>query len=307
MSAGVLGRSLELYFIDGRPDGMLTAEVFNWTGHVLVTPRTRLKEALARPQSSFTGVYLLLGERDGKPLAYIGEGEDIAARMKSHEANKDWWTTAVLVTSAANNLHKAHAKFLESRLVEEARKVGVMPLDNGNTPPRPGLSESARANMEAFLDYLFMVLPAVRIDMFVQNVRPAESPAIIPPRSSPEPAQPTMMPSRVRFSLETKKHGLTATALLEDGEFVVQAGSQARDRHRKPDGSSSYAHLFDELMRAGVLRPNGDHCVFAENYAFRSPSAAATVVLGFSANGTIVWKTTTGQTYKDWEAAQLAD
>ena len=56
MSAGVMGRSLELYFIDGRPDGMLTAEVFNWTGHVLVTPRTRLKEALARPQSSFTGV-----------------------------------------------------------------------------------------------------------------------------------------------------------------------------------------------------------------------------------------------------------
>lgn len=306
MSAGVLGRSLELYFIDGRPDGMLTAEVFNWTGHVLVTPRTRLKEALARPQSSFTGVYLLLGERDGKPLAYIGEGEDIAARMKSHEANKDWWTTAVLVTSAANNLHKAHAKFLESRLVEEARKVGVMPLDNGNTPPRPGLSESARANMEAFLDYLFMVLPAVRIDMFVQNVRPAEPPAIAPPSFSPEPV-PRLSPSRVRFSLETKKHGLTATALLEDGEFVVQAGSQARNRHDKPDGSSSYAHLFDELMRAEVLRPNGDHYVFAENYAFRSPSAAATVVLGFSANGTIVWKTATGQTYKDWEAAQLAD
>lgn len=306
MSAGVMGRSLELYFIDGRPDGMLTAEVFNWTGHVLVTPRTRLKEALARPQSSFTGVYLLLGERDGKPLAYIGEGEDIAARMKSHEANKDWWTTVVLVTSAANNLHKAHAKFLESRLVEEARNVGVMPLDNGNTPPRPGLSESARANMESFLDYLFMVLPAVRIDMFVQNVRPAEPPAISPPSFSPEPV-PRLSPSRVRFSLETKKHGLTATALLEDGEFVVQAGSQARGRQDKPDGASSYAHLFDELMRAGVLRPNGDHCVFAENYAFRSPSAAATVVLGFSANGTIVWKTATGQTYKEWEAAQLAD
>lgn len=306
MSGGVLGRSLELYFIDGRPDGMLTAEVFNWTGHVLVTPRTRLKEALSRPQSSFTGVYLLLGERDGKPLAYIGEGEDIAARMKSHEANKDWWTTAVLVTSAANNLHKAHAKFLESRLVEEARKVGVMPLDNGNTPPRPGLSESARANMEAFLDYLFMVLPAVRIDMFVQNVRPAEPPASIAPTSPREPA-PRPASTGVRFSLEAKKHGLTATALLDDGEFVVLAGSQARGREDKPDGSSSYAHLFDELMRAGVLRPNGDHCVFAENYAFRSPSAAATVVLGFSANGTIIWKTATGQTYKDWEAAQLAD
>lgn len=305
MNAGVLGRSLELYFIDGRPDGMLTAEVFNWTGHVLVTPRTRLKEALARPQSSFTGVYLLLGERDGKPLAYIGEGEDIAARMRSHEAGKDWWTTAVLVTSAANNLHKAHAKFLESRLVEEARKVGVMPLDNGNTPPRPGLSESARANMEAFLDYLFMVLPAVRIDMFVQNVRPS-MPVDRPELELVAQPQPLGTSGTARFLLETRKHDLKATAVLEDGEFVVQAGSQARSREGVSE-VSSYAHLFDELTRAGVLKPTGGNYVFVENYAFRSPSAAATVVLGFSANGTIVWKTPDGQTYKDWEAAQLAD
>jgi hypothetical protein len=27
-----LGRSLELYYIDGKPDGMLAAELFNWTG-----------------------------------------------------------------------------------------------------------------------------------------------------------------------------------------------------------------------------------------------------------------------------------
>jgi hypothetical protein len=32
------GRSLELFFIDGIPEGMLTAEVFNWTGHVLMAP-----------------------------------------------------------------------------------------------------------------------------------------------------------------------------------------------------------------------------------------------------------------------------
>ena len=40
MTAGTTGRSLELFFIDGKPDGMQTAEVFNWTGHVLMTPRT---------------------------------------------------------------------------------------------------------------------------------------------------------------------------------------------------------------------------------------------------------------------------
>ena len=38
------GRSLQLYFVDGRPDGMLTAEVFNWTGHVLMAPRTQIAD-----------------------------------------------------------------------------------------------------------------------------------------------------------------------------------------------------------------------------------------------------------------------
>ncbi|WP_374386510.1 GIY-YIG nuclease family protein [Brevundimonas sp.] len=303
MNGGVLGRSLELYFIEGRPDGMLTAEVFNWTGHVLVAPRTRLKEALARTQSSFTGVYLLIGERDGKPLAYIGEGEDIAARMKSHEASKDWWSTAVLVTSAANNLHKAHAKFLESRLVEEARKVGVMPLDNGNTPPRPGLSESARANMEAFLDYLFMVLPAVRIDMFVQKMRPT-GPAV--EMASRTTAMPTATEATA-FHLENRKHGLRADALLIDGEFVVQAGSLAQGKSDFGLGIGSYSELIRELVATGVLVRDGEHYKFSSSYAFRSPSAAGAVVLGYNVNGTTVWRTSNGQTYKDWEAARLAD
>ena len=39
------GLSLELHYIDGDPEGMLTAEVFNWTGHVLKTPRIQISEA----------------------------------------------------------------------------------------------------------------------------------------------------------------------------------------------------------------------------------------------------------------------
>lgn len=56
------GRSLELYFIDGKPDGLLTAEVFNWTGHILMAPRTQLANALKRPEARRTGVYILLGD-----------------------------------------------------------------------------------------------------------------------------------------------------------------------------------------------------------------------------------------------------
>ncbi|MDB2692084.1 GIY-YIG nuclease family protein, partial [Luminiphilus sp.] len=110
--------TLELFFVDGKPDGMLTAEVFGWTGHILVAPRTRLAEALKRKESSYTGVYVLLGDVDGDSMAYVGEGESVANRIKSHDAKKDWWTRVVFITSAANNLHKAHAQYLEAKLIQ---------------------------------------------------------------------------------------------------------------------------------------------------------------------------------------------
>ncbi len=288
------GRSLELYFVDGKPDGMLTAKVFNWTGHVLMAPRTQIRTALSREEARYTGVYILLGERDGEPFAYIGEGEDISDRIRNHDTNKDWWTSAVLVTSAADNLNKAHVKYLEARLVEEARGVGRVTLENGTTPTRPGLSEADQANMEAFLDYLLMVVPALRIDMFIRNTRPTQ------------PVGATSVGPV--FELVNLKHGLKATAVLQDGEFVVEAGSIARSEwHGKGNWDNHCARLLDQLKKTGVLQLDGQHCVFTQNYAFNSPSAAATVVSGRPAGGPVEWKVKgTRQTYKDWEAAQLA-
>lgn len=33
------GRSIRLFLVDGSPSGLLTAEIMNWTGHVLTGPR----------------------------------------------------------------------------------------------------------------------------------------------------------------------------------------------------------------------------------------------------------------------------
>lgn len=299
MTAEAKGRSLELFFIDGKPDGMLTAEVFNWTGHVLMTPRTQISEALKRREARHTGVYLLIGEKDGEPFAYIGEGEDISERIRNHDSRKDWWNTAILVTSAANNLNKAHVKYLEARLIEEARAVGKVTLENGTTPARPGLSEAARTNMEVFLDYTLMVLPALRIDCFVKNTRPQSQDA--------DQAAAAAVGTPL-FELHTPKHGLRATAKLENGEFVVQAGSLARHAWEgRGSENTAYGQLYAELVKTGVLAEHGQHRVFNDNYAFTSPSAAAAVVNGRPANGTTEWKVRgQGKTYKQWEAEQLA-
>ncbi len=304
-----IGRSLELYYIDGRPDGMLTAELFNWTGHVLMTPRTQIAAALARAEADYAGVYLLLGERDGEARAYIGESEDIGARIRQHDVAKDWWTSAVLVTAAANKLNKAHARYLEARLIAEARGIGRVPLENRTDPPRPSLSEADVAKMEAFLDNLLVVLPAVRVDMFIQRAR---SEAVVATTRTAAAETRAMLPTvargsfpTARFVLEGRRHGTRATASLIDGEFVVEEGSLAR-RDWEGVATHSYSGLNAELRRAGVLVAEGEHSRFAQAYAFRSPSAAAAVVTGRSANGTLEWRQEgTGLTYKEWEAQQL--
>lgn len=295
----IAGKSLQLYFIDGKPDGMLTAEVFNWTGHVLMTPRTQISKALTRPQSAHTGVYILLGDGDGgEPLAYIGEAENMAKRLGQHVSGKDWWTSAVLVTTASDVLNKAHVKYLEARLVETAYSIKRMKLENGNTPPRPSLTEADVANMEGFLDNLLMVLPALRIDMFVQHAKPKTAPA----STTSSPRNPE---DGVRFVLRNKKVNLTASARLEEGDFIVEQGSEARKEWVGGEGQT-YVNLRKELEENGTLVPNGDKCVFAQDYAFKSPSAAAAMVQGRSANGTVEWKVqATSQSYKTWEQEQI--
>ena len=284
------GRSLELFFIDGRADGMVAAEVFNWTGRVLRTPRTQIATALKRAESRFTGVYILVGEKDDEPIAYIGEGEDTANRIRSHDQNKDWWTQAVLITTASNTLNKAHAKYLESRLLAEAKALANISLDNATFPPLPSLSESARSNMESFLRQLDLILPAIGIDIFVTKTRP-----------SPTPDQGEDLPV---FETFLKKEGIHAKAIFKDGEFIVLEGSQARQNWiGSPRG---YQKLFSKLVSQGILEDRGKTKVFTQNYAFASTSAAAAITKGRNTAGPIAWKLEgSRKTYRDWEEEQL--
>lgn len=289
------GKSLELYFVNGKPNEILTARIFNWTGHVLKAPRTQLKEALNRPEAQFAGVYLLLGEVGGAPHAYIGESECIADRIKQHDLNKDWWEDAVLITTTANELNKAHVRYLESRLIETAVKAKVAALDNGTQPSAPKLSEAATANMDEFLSVLDLVLPAIGVDLLVNKAVAWHSLPLGPMAAAPG------------FVLENKKHKIVAHARLVDGSFVVVKGSSARRNWEgKQSGLGVYQALHGKLVTDGVLNTDTDPAVFTTDYVFASPSAAAAVCHGRSANGRTEWRhEPSGVTYAAWEEEQL--
>ena len=126
-----IGKSIRLYLADGTPGGLLTAEIMNWTGHVVAAPRSDLAVLLKRQEISRTGIYVLLGddpESLGGSLAYIGEGDDVGKRLYQHartedQGGKDFWDRAIVFTSKDANLTKAHARYLESRFITLAQQA----------------------------------------------------------------------------------------------------------------------------------------------------------------------------------------
>ena len=178
------GRSIRMFLVDGTPNGLLTAEIMNWTGHVLTGPRSKLAELLQRPECGRTGVYFLVGPDPDNTLrskVYIGESDDVAKRLKQHNrpeasegtaGGKDFWEKVCLVTSKDQNLTKTHVKYLESLLIGIANQVGRCELLNGTAHDYSSLPESDRADMAFFLEQIRTVLPVLGFDFLRELSKP---------------------------------------------------------------------------------------------------------------------------------------
>ena len=75
------GKTIRIFLADGEPTGILLAhaEISNWTGKVLVAPRSQLDQLSKREEVRRTGAYLLVGPDQDDPsraLASIGEGDN---------------------------------------------------------------------------------------------------------------------------------------------------------------------------------------------------------------------------------------
>jgi hypothetical protein len=154
-----LGRSIRIYLDKGEVSGIRHAELANWTGQALLCPRSRMGELGAwEGVARRPGVYFLLGaEQLTSREVYIGESESVLDRLKQHVGD-EFWHEVLFFTSKDANLTKSHVKYLESRLVEDARKARRYVVRNGNLPRQSGLPLADRDAMEEFLIQVPMLL-----------------------------------------------------------------------------------------------------------------------------------------------------
>ena len=276
--------TIKIFLVHGDPKRLRTAELSNWTGKSVAGPRSEFEEIIGREEAWNSGIYLLSGydPESGKPALYVGEAENIKERVKAH-LSKDFWNQVVYFISKDENLTKAHIRYLEGKLIEQARRANRSIIINGQNSGAK-LPESDRADMEVFLEKIYQLLPVLGVELLVTPAGKAAS-------------------DTEKKILYCEIKGLKARGRLTPNGFLVLKGSQAVLKDRA--SAKKYPWPLNMRMRLkdeGVLSVFENHLIFNRDEEFSSPSAAAAVVHGGHANGLIAWKNKDGKTLKEIES-----
>ena len=275
------GKTMEVFWFDGTGDGIVTAELSNWSGEAIKIPRKDMDICAKEfDEASGAGVYFLFCEEENTngDSVYIGETENVLKRLTQHiqdyNAGKEkfYWHTAIAFLG--KDLNKANIRFIENELVETAKGLGVDVLTK-NTYKDTVLKKSQKAAAHEFIDNIKVLLQALGYPILKEGQKET---------------------SDTKF-LYCKGETADAKGYVSTNGFMVLKGSHVSDhvseslkKHVK-----SYAILRQQLENDGTIVDG----VFQNDYEFKSPSAAADVIKGHSVNGNEAWKTAEGTKLKE--------
>lgn len=280
------GKKITLFLMDGTPEGRISCELSNWNGKAYRIPRFYIRKCSDRNDIDNAGVYILFGKSDSTDkdgLAYIGEADGIYHRLNQHLTQKDFWNDAIVFISKDNNLNKAHIKYIENRLYETAEKAGRYTLVNSNTPTRSTISEPDQAEMDEFIANIKLLIGTLGFKIFEPLFSQTES-----------------NPDNVLYIQRT---GTNAQGISTSDGFVILEGSRI-SKSTTPSCPNNYQNIRAKMIESKIIVQDDEGFVVTKDILLPSPSAAACVVTGRSANGLTEWKTKDGRTLKSLEESK---
>lgn len=266
------GKTIQIYLPDGNPRSIKIAEITSRTVAAILIPRAKLEEAAQRDELNQVGVYVLFGQQDGRPYAYIGEAENSLNRLKQHHKAKEFWDYALVFISKTQYFTKTHIKFLEWLCCDIAKKAGRYSLENYKTPPKLHVSESVEADLYDNFETMQILAASFGYPIFEIITKPQLKEVIVCKGKDAQAEGEYTEEGLVVFAKSTCNLAVTKTA------------------------SSWVINLRAELLNAEILKQQDNLLVFQKDYVFASPSGAAAIVLGRNANGWIEWKYKDGRT-----------
>lgn len=269
-----IGKSISLFLIDGAADGIIAVELFNWTGKGYKTPRSRLKGLSERTDLKKAGVYFLFGrDETDSEVVYIGEAEEVYKRLLQHQ-DKDFWNEALVFISKDNNLNKAHIKFLEYSIHKLASEAGRYKIFNTNTPNCPAISEAEQVVMTEFSENLQLLVGTLGYKLFEKITK-------------------SKVEKHDQYFISAAR-GAEASGIVTSEGFVVLKESQIATSE-VPSAPQAVKDKRKVLIDTEAII----NWKFTRDCLFSSPSVAAAVVMGRSANGLVEWKDRDGATLKE--------
>ena len=293
------GKSINLFLMDGDPGGRVKTTLANWTGVAYRIPRTHLEKCKGREDLTQSGVYFLFGTSDktGENVVYIGQagirknGEGILCRLQEHKRNtdKDYWTEAVVFTTSNNSFGPTEISYLENKFVSLAQSASRYLIKNGNDPTLGNITEEKESELEEFIDNAKILMGTLGYKVF----------EVLAQKHNSEEMNNTILSENRKGLLHMERNSRKSGQVIKANcqqtveGFVVLKGSNIEliDSKTIPPGIKE-ARQKAKIDEDGVLQ---------EDVLFKSPSYAASFVIGGNANGLIIWKTDDGKTLKDME------
>ena len=285
-----MGKKLTVYMIDGTEYGPRLAEIGNWVGKAIFSPRASVNKIMGRQEFDNPGIYCLKGDPTDNAFderIYIGEAENIKTRLKQHlsDANKDF-KELIFFVSKDELLTKTQIRYLESRLVQLALDAKSAQVENGNSPSLPTLHEADISDMEYFLEQIKLILPVMGFKFLISSTVTQAT------------KNSTESKDSVHETYIIKTRTFNATMIETDQGYIVLKGSEAKNGLSN-SCTETYRNMRRKLLETKILVEENEKLVFAEDAVFNSPSAASNMILGRNSNGFTEWVTKSGQTFKD--------
>ena len=292
------GKNIALFLMDGSATGRIKCTLANWTGIAYKIPRTEIDSCRERNDLKQSGVYFLFGtsEETGKSVVYIGQagsrkkGEGILSRLLEHKRNpdKDYWTEAVIFTTANDSFGATEISYLENRFCNMAIEAERYIVKNSNDPAPGHITEEKESELEEFIDYAKIVMGTLGHRVF--------DPLIIDRKTEPVLEQQSNDYKVLFLKNKIRKSGEIIEAKCKQTEegFVVLKGSMINTTD-----SNSIPHGVKKARNNAVIDNNG---ILQGNVLFQSPSYAAAFVNGRNTNGLTALKNLAGKTLKDLES-----
>lgn len=277
--------------MDGDVTGRIKCTMPGWSGLAYKIPRIYLDKCKDREQLKQSGVYFLFGKNNfDEDAVYIGQagirknGEGVLFRVAEHLKDDFYFNEAVMFTTSGNSWGPTEISYLENKFTNLAIDTNRYKVQNGNDPNPGNVTEEKEAELEIYVEQFKIMLGVLGYRIFV--------PLVKTPESVVEEHDDELILGLSR-KIKRSQRNIEAYCKRTNEGFVVLAGSQIEETD-----SGSIPDVIKELRERCKKNNEIKDGVLTRNYLFKSPSYAASFVLGMTTNGKVDWKTEDGTSLK---------